>query len=73
MALSLLALVITLALSFTVFAIYPQVGALATRTTGIFQSPVAHFVKAAPYVAFVTMICSTLYAVITLFLIYYFF
>jgi hypothetical protein len=71
--LSLLSLVITLSVSFIVFPVYPQVGAGAVRAEGFFQSPISHFFKAMPYVSFVTMISSVLYALITMIVVYYFF
>jgi hypothetical protein len=72
-AFSLVSLVVILSLSFTIFPAYPELGAVAARSAGIFQSLVSHFFQAMPYVSFVTMICSVLYAVITMILIYYFF
>ncbi|WP_041611761.1 hypothetical protein [Treponema primitia] len=70
---SLLALAFTLVASFSVFSVYPQVGADAQRAAGFFQALVAPFFQPAAYVAFVTTISSVLYAFITMFLIYYFF
>jgi hypothetical protein len=72
-ALSFLSLAATLALSFTTFAAYPQAGAEAIRTTGIFQSLVARFFQPQAYVSLVTMVSSVFYAFIALILIYYFF
>jgi hypothetical protein len=72
-ALSLLSLVITLSVSFTIFPVYPQVGADAVRSAGFFQSLISHFFKAMPYVSFVTMMISVLYALITMIFVYYFF
>jgi hypothetical protein len=72
-ALSLLSLVITLSVSIAIFPVYPQVGAGAIRSTGFFQSLISHFFKAMPYVSFVTMISSVLYAFITMIFVYYFF
>ena len=71
--LSLLALVTCLSLSFIVFPVYPQAGAVALRTRGLLQPLVSHFFAAHPYVAFVTMLGAVLYAFITMILIYYFF
>jgi hypothetical protein len=71
--LSLLALLTTLSLSFIIFSAYPQAGADATRATGLFHSLISRFSAARPYVSFVTMLSSVLYACTTLILIYYFF
>jgi hypothetical protein len=71
--LSFLSLIVILALSFTSFSAYPQVGAAAVRTTGIFQSLVSRFFQPQAYVPLVTMICSALYAFVAMILIYYFF
>jgi hypothetical protein len=72
-ALSFLSLVVTLALSFTTFSAYPQVGAAAVRTTGIFQSLVSRFFQPQAYVSLATMISSALYAFVAMIFIYYFF
>jgi hypothetical protein len=71
--LSLLALVTTLSLSFIIFPAYPQVGAAAIRSAGLFQSLISYFSAAHPYASFVTMLSLVLYAFITMILIYYFF
>jgi hypothetical protein len=57
---SLLALVLTLVASFSVFPVYPQVGAGAQRAAGFFQALVAPFFQPGAYVAFVTTIASVL-------------
>jgi hypothetical protein len=72
-ALSFLSLALTLVLSFTTFRAYPQVGAAAIRTTGIFQSLVARFFQPQAYVPLAVMISSVLYAFVAMILIYYFF
>ncbi|GHV27836.1 hypothetical protein AGMMS4952_10210 [Spirochaetia bacterium] len=71
--LSLLALVTILSLSFIIFSAYPPAGAAATRSAGLFQPLISRFFTAHPYVPFVTMLGSVLYAFITMILIYYFF
>jgi hypothetical protein len=71
--LSFLSLAITLALSFVTFSVYPQVGAAAVRTTGIFQSLVSRFFQSQAYVSLATMGSALLYALIAMILIYYFF
>jgi hypothetical protein len=72
-ALSFVSLVVTLALSFTTFPAYPQVGAAAIRTTGLFQSLVSRFFQPQAYVSLAVMISSVLYAFVAMILIYYFF
>jgi hypothetical protein len=72
-ALSFLSLVITLALAFITFPVYPQVEAEAIRTTGIFQSLVSRFFQPQAYAALATMILSALYAFVAMIFIYYFF
>ncbi|GHV73237.1 hypothetical protein AGMMS49940_05390 [Spirochaetia bacterium] len=72
-ALSLLALVTTLSLSFSIFPAYPQVGAAAVRSASLLQPLISPHFAAHPYVSFVTMLSSILYAFITMILIYYFF
>jgi hypothetical protein len=72
-ALSLVSLVITLVLCFITFPAYPQVGAAAVRTTGIFQSLVSKFFQPQAYAAFATMAGAVLYALVAMILIYYFF
>jgi hypothetical protein len=72
-ALSLVSLVFTLALSFITFPAYPQVGAAAIRTTGISQFLITRFFQPQAYVSLATMVSSVLYAFIAMILIYYFF
>ncbi|MDR1596504.1 MAG: hypothetical protein LBR99_02250, partial [Treponema sp.] len=72
-ALSLLSLGITLSVSFVIFPVYPQIDAGAIRSAGFFQSLISPFFKAMPYVPFVTMVSSVLYALITMIFVYYFF
>jgi hypothetical protein len=72
-ALSLLSLAFTLVLSFKTFSVYPQLGAAAIRTTGLFQSLVSRFFQLQAYVSLATMISSVLYALVTMILIFYFF
>jgi hypothetical protein len=72
-ALSLVSLALTLALCFITFPAYPQVGAAAVRTTGIFQSLVSRFFQPQAYVPFATMASAVLYAFVAMILIYYFF
>ena len=71
--LSFLSLALALALSFATFPAYPQVGATAVRTTGLFQSLISRFFQPQAYVPLVTMTSSALYAFIAMILIYYFF
>jgi hypothetical protein len=71
--LSLLALVSILSLSFTIFPAYPPLGAAAIRTAGFFQSLISRSWEIVPYISFVTMLSSVLYALITMICIYYFF
>jgi hypothetical protein len=71
--LSFLSLAITVTLSFLAFSAYPQVGAAAVRTTGLFQSLVSRFFQSQAYVSLVTMASALLYAFIAMILIYYFF
>jgi hypothetical protein len=71
--LSFLSLAITLGLSFITFSVYPQVGAAAVRTTGIFQSLVSRFFQSQAYVPLATMGSALLYALVAMILIYYFF
>ncbi|MDR1249238.1 MAG: hypothetical protein LBK63_08050 [Treponema sp.] len=71
--LSFLSLAITLLLSFVSFSVYPQVGAAAVRTTGIFQSLVSRFFQPQAYVSLATMTSALLYALVAMILIYYFF
>jgi hypothetical protein len=72
-ALSFLSLVVTIALSFATFPVYPQLGAEAIRTTGMFQSLISRFFEPQAYASLATMISSVLYAFIAMILIYYFF
>jgi hypothetical protein len=72
-ALSFLSLALTQGLSFSTFSAYPPVGALAVRTTGIFQSLVSRFFQPQAYVSLATMASSVLYAFVAMILIYYFF
>jgi hypothetical protein len=72
-ALSFLSLALTLAVSFTTFPAYPQLGAAAVRTTGLFQSLVSRFFQPQAYVPLATMVSSALYAFVAMILIYYFF
>jgi hypothetical protein len=72
-ALSFLSLAVTFALIYTTFPVYPQVGAVAIRTTGIIQSLVARFFHPQAYAALATMILSALYAFVAMIFIYYFF
>ncbi|GHV76354.1 hypothetical protein AGMMS49942_11750 [Spirochaetia bacterium] len=71
-SLSVLTLVTALSLSFIVFSVYPQVGAAAIQSADLFQSLISR-TFASPYISFVTMLSSVLYAFITMILIYYFF
>jgi hypothetical protein len=71
--LSLVSLALTLALCFITLPAYPQAGAAAVRTTGIFQSLVSRFFQSQAYVAFATMVGAVLYALVSMILIYYFF
>jgi hypothetical protein len=70
---SLLALVIILSVSFIIFPVYPEVGASALRTAGLFQGLVGRFFQPIPYVSLVTMFTAVIYSLITMILIYYFF
>jgi hypothetical protein len=72
-ALSFLSLVVIIALSFATFPVYPQLGAAAIRTTGMFQSLISRFFEPQAYVSLATMISSVLYAFVAMILIYYFF
>ena len=72
-ALSFLSLALALGLSFTTFPAYPQVGAAAVRTTGIFQSLISRHFQPQAYVSLATMISSALYAFVSMISIYYFF
>jgi hypothetical protein len=72
-ALSFLSQAITLVLSFVTFSAYPQVGAAAVRTTGIFQSLVSRFFQSHAYVSLATMGSALLYSFVAMILIYYFF
>jgi hypothetical protein len=72
-ALSFVSLALGLALSFATFPAYPQAGAAAVRTTGIFQSLVSRFFQPQAYVPLATMTGAALYAFVSLILIYYFF
>jgi hypothetical protein len=72
-ALSFLSLALTLGLSFITFPVYPEVGATAIRTTGMFQFLVSRFFQPQAYVPLATMAVSVLYAFIAMVLIYYFF
>jgi hypothetical protein len=72
-ALSLAFLVFTLASAFVSFPAYPQVGAAAQMTTGLFQSLVSRFFQPQAYVSLATMVSSVVYAVVAMILIYYFF
>jgi hypothetical protein len=72
-ALSFLSLATTLGLSFVTFSAYPQVGAAAVRTTGIFQFLVSRFFQSQAYVSLATMASALLYAFVAMILIYYFF
>jgi hypothetical protein len=67
-------LIIIAAASYTILPVYPELAAAAGRRSGgIIQALIGRFFQPAPYVPFVTMTASAVYALITIILIYYFF
>jgi hypothetical protein len=67
-------LVAIVVLSFNILPAYPKTGAeTIRRSSGIFQVLITPFLGPVPYVPFVSMICSVVYAFGTITLIYYFF
>jgi hypothetical protein len=71
---SLLALAAVASLSFSIFSIYPEaVNAALRRAGGLLQFFALPFFQSVPYVSYMTMIASGVYAFVTLIFIYYFF
>jgi hypothetical protein len=71
---SLLSLAAIASLSFSIFSVYPEAGEEALRRPGgLLQFFVLPFFRPEPYVSYMTMIASGVYAFVTLIFIYYFF
>jgi hypothetical protein len=72
--LALISLTLIAAASFIILPVYPELTAAAVqRSGGIIQAVIVHFLTPLPYVPFIAMTGSVIYALITLILIYYFF
>ncbi|MDR0690440.1 MAG: hypothetical protein LBG08_09310 [Spirochaetaceae bacterium] len=72
--LALISLTLISAVSFIILPVYPELTATAVqRSGGILQVIIVHFLEPVPYMPFIAMAGSVVYALITLILIYYFF
>jgi hypothetical protein len=71
---ALASLVCVILSAWRILPVYPEVSAAAARrSSGIIQALAAHFFPSVPYVPFVTVLLSAIYAFMSITLIYYFF